>query len=50
MASCTKVVSITSRKILWEQIARAETNAQIAERLTISLKTVRNHVSNIYSK
>lgn len=37
------------REIL-DLIARAETNAQIAERLTISLKTVRNHVSNIYSK
>lgn len=31
-------------------IARGETNNQIAERLTISMKTVRNHVANIYSK
>lgn len=31
-------------------IARGETNASIAEQLTITLKTVRNHVSNIYSK
>ena len=31
-------------------IARGESNAAIAERLTITLKTVRNHVSNIYSK
>lgn len=31
-------------------IARGEANAAIAEQLTISLKTVRNHVSNIYSK
>lgn len=31
-------------------IARGKTNAEIAEELTISLKTVRNHVSNIYSK
>jgi DNA-binding NarL/FixJ family response regulator len=31
-------------------IARGETNAAIAERLSISLKTVRNHVSNIYDK
>jgi len=37
------------REIL-SRIARGETNAQIAERLTISLKTVRNHVTNIYSK
>lgn len=31
-------------------IARGESNAAIAERLTITLKTVRNHVSNIYGK
>ncbi|MFQ5943908.1 MAG: response regulator [Anaerolineales bacterium] len=31
-------------------IAQGKTNATIAEQLTISLKTVRNHVSNIYSK
>ncbi len=31
-------------------IARGESNAAIAERLTITLKTVRNHVSNIYNK
>lgn len=31
-------------------VARGLTNAAIAERLVISLKTVRNHVSNIYSK
>ncbi|MCC6190187.1 MAG: response regulator transcription factor [Anaerolineales bacterium] len=37
------------REIL-SRIARGETNAQIAEQLTISLKTVRNHVTNIYSK
>jgi DNA-binding NarL/FixJ family response regulator len=37
------------REIL-ARIARGETNAQIAEQLTISLKTVRNYVTNIYSK
>lgn len=37
------------REIL-ELIARGESNISIAERLSISLKTVRNHVSNIYSK
>ena len=31
-------------------IARGESNAAIADQLTISLKTVRNHVSNIYNK
>jgi DNA-binding NarL/FixJ family response regulator len=37
------------REIL-ELIARGEANASIAERLCLSLKTVRNYVSNIYSK
>jgi DNA-binding NarL/FixJ family response regulator len=31
-------------------IARGQSNAAIAEELTISVKTVRNHVSNIFSK
>jgi len=31
-------------------IARGNTNSEIADQLTISLKTVRNHVSNIFSK
>jgi len=31
-------------------IAQGKSNEAIAEKLTISLKTVRNHVSNIYSK
>ena len=31
-------------------IARGESNADIARSLTISVKTVRNHVSNIFSK
>ena len=37
------------REIL-DLIARGESNADIAEALTISIKTVRNHVSNIFSK
>jgi DNA-binding NarL/FixJ family response regulator len=31
-------------------IAAGHTNAEIAEKLVVSLKTVRNHVSNIFSK
>lgn len=31
-------------------IGRGESNASIAEELSISVKTVRNHVSNIYNK
>ncbi len=31
-------------------IADGKTNAEIAEKLVISIKTVRNHVSNIFSK
>lgn len=37
------------REIL-QLIARGESNATIADQLSISLKTVRNHVSNIYNK
>ncbi|MBL8164066.1 MAG: response regulator transcription factor [Anaerolineae bacterium] len=37
------------REIL-DLIANHENNAEIAERLSLSLKTVRNHVSNIFSK
>jgi DNA-binding NarL/FixJ family response regulator len=31
-------------------IAEGTTNAEIAEKLVISMKTVRNHVSNIFNK
>jgi len=37
------------REIL-ELIAQSLNNSEIAQKLTISLKTVRNHVSNIYNK
>ena len=37
------------REVL-ELIARGESNADIADALTISIKTVRNHVSSIFSK
>jgi DNA-binding NarL/FixJ family response regulator len=33
-----------------ELIAQGKSNAEIAEQLTLSLKTVRNHVSNIFNK
>ena len=35
---------------LLDSIARGLTNAEIAERLRISDKTVRNHISSIFSK
>jgi DNA-binding NarL/FixJ family response regulator len=42
---------LTSReREILELIAVGESNQSIAENLVISLKTVRNHVSNIYSK
>jgi len=31
-------------------IAQGHSNAEIAERLVLSIKTVQNHVSNIFSK
>jgi DNA-binding NarL/FixJ family response regulator len=37
------------REIL-DLIAQGLSNAQIADHLVVSLKTVRNHVSNIFSK
>jgi DNA-binding NarL/FixJ family response regulator len=40
----------TREREILELIARGEANVSIAERLCLSLKTVRNNVSNIYSK
>lgn len=37
------------REVL-EQIARGEANAQIARKLVVSPKTVRNHITNIFMK
>jgi DNA-binding NarL/FixJ family response regulator len=37
------------REVL-ELLARGELNAAIARRLTLSPKTIRNHVSNIFAK
>ncbi|MBD3225901.1 MAG: alpha/beta fold hydrolase [Caldithrix sp.] len=42
---------LTSREMeILELIARGLNNAQIAQRLFIASKTVRNHITNIYSK
>src|SRR4026209_1682638 len=42
-------LTVREREIL-SFIASGQTNAEIAEKLVISMKTVRNHVSNIFSK
>lgn len=42
-------LSDREREIL-DQMAQGRTNAEIASRLTLSPKTVRNHVSNVLSK
>ena len=42
---------LTAREVeVLELIAQGCNNAEIAQRLVISQKTVRNHVSNIFSK
>ena len=42
---------LTAREVeILELIAQGLNNPEIAQRLTISLKTVRNHVSNIFNK
>jgi DNA-binding CsgD family transcriptional regulator len=42
---------LTEREIeILDWIARGQTNAEIAEALRISGKTVRNHISSIFSK
>lgn len=42
-------LTVREREIL-SLIAEGQTNAEIADKLVISMKTVRNHVSNIFSK
>ena len=42
-------LSEREREVL-DLIARGLTNAAVAERLVITPKTVRNHISNIFSK
>jgi DNA-binding NarL/FixJ family response regulator len=42
---------LTARELdILEHIARGESNAQIADTYVLSLKTVRNHVSNVFAK
>jgi DNA-binding NarL/FixJ family response regulator len=42
---------LTERELeVLERMARGNSNVEIAQELTISVKTVRNHVSNIFSK
>lgn len=42
---------LTARELeILEHIARGESNAQIADHYVLSLKTVRNHVSNVITK
>ena len=44
-------VSLSSREIeIIELVAEGLTNQEIAERLTISKRTVDNHVSNVFTK
>ena len=44
-------VSLSSRELeIIELVAEGLTNQEIAERLTISKRTVDNHVSNVFNK
>ena len=48
---CSMTVSLSSREIeIIELVAMGLTNQEIAERLTISKRTVDNHVSNVFTK
>ncbi|HEY7127499.1 MAG TPA: response regulator transcription factor [Ktedonobacterales bacterium] len=50
-ASALAFPDLTSReREILHLIAQGESNAAIAQRLVLSLKTVQNHVSNIFSK
>jgi DNA-binding NarL/FixJ family response regulator len=50
-ASAMAFPDLTAReREILHLIARGESNTAIAKRLTLSLKTVQNHVSNIFSK
>ena len=48
---CSMTISLSSREIeIIELVAQGLTNQEIAERLTISKRTVDNHVSNVFTK
>ena len=48
---CSMTISLSSREIeIIELVAEGLTNQEIAERLTISKRTVDNHVSNVFTK
>ncbi len=50
-ASLTPFPELTDReREVLDLVARGLTNAEIAQRLTVSDKTVRNHVSNVFAK
>jgi len=50
-ASAIAFPDLTAReREILQMIAQGESNATIAKHLTLSLKTVQNHVSNIFSK
>ncbi|MBV9711119.1 MAG: response regulator transcription factor [Ktedonobacteraceae bacterium] len=50
-ASAIAFPDLTEReRAILQRIAQGESNATIAKHLTLSLKTVQNHVSNIFSK
>jgi len=50
-ASAMAFPDLTAReREILHLIARGESNTAIAKRLALSLKTVQNHVSNIFSK
>ena len=47
---CSMTISLSSREIeIIELVAEGLTNQEIAERLTISKRTVDNHVSNVFT-
>jgi DNA-binding NarL/FixJ family response regulator len=50
-SSTARFPDLTAReREILELVARGRSNAQIAEQLVLSAKTVRNHVSNIFTK